>query len=64
VKKRTAYLPGNKVLPETKAAFAEAAGKLGVTSTVMRLTAAAEKFGHLETSHGPLSEVIEREMKR
>ncbi|SDP33565.1 hypothetical protein SAMN04487914_108107 [Arthrobacter sp. ok909] len=64
MKKRSAYLPGNKVLPETKAAFTEAAAQLGTTSTVMRLVATAEKFGQLETSQGTLSEVIARELER
>lgn len=57
-------LGGNKVLPETKVAFKDAAEKLGVSSTVMRLVATAEKYGQLETSQGPLSEVIARELER
>ncbi|MDQ0923319.1 hypothetical protein QF038_001827 [Pseudarthrobacter sp. W1I19] len=64
MRKRSAYLPGNKVLPETKGAFTEAAEQLGMTSTMMRLFATAQRFGHIKTSHGKLSEVIEREMKR
>jgi hypothetical protein len=64
VKKRIAYLPGNKVLPETKAAFTEAAAHLGMTSTKLRLRSAAAVYGDVPTSYGTLSEVIAREMER